>query len=455
MHNCHWRLYGTGISLALLIFLAGCSNGNNSGIAARNSPKALPQGKEKPGSMADSASSDAQADVQATAKPEDIDAVKKRLAAMGPAAQSAFQNGILTQLAIQDGSVLSADDFPLFGRLTDLKKLSIFNCRTLNNELASHLSGLQQLTTLKLTNSLINDAAVEMIVKSFPGLTELDLSSNANMSSDALKLISELTQLQSLTLIQDRFNDISTRRLSKLKNLRALDLRGNMEAGDMTLDIVAGLPRLTALKHRSTAVSDRGLEHLSRSANLEKLLIQDFAITSQSGLHLAKLEKLKELEVFRCQGFGTDGVLELTGLNLQRLTLRDLPNVDDTALEIFVDLPQLRRLFLLELDALTDDGLKHLSELQALEQLEIGSVPRMTDATLDVIFALPNLKDLSIRTTGVTDAAIEKLLAMPKLESLTFKENGSVTPQGLKRLTTKKWTKLDIGSSDASSTDTH
>ncbi len=73
----------------------------------------------------------------------------------------------------------------------------------------------------------------------------------------------------------------------------------------------------------------------------------------------------------------------------------------------------------------------------------------MTDASVDVIAALPNLKELTIRSTSVTDASVDKLLAMPKLQSLTFKENGSVTEPALKKLSTKKWTKLDVGSSDS------
>ena len=32
------------------------------------------------------------------------------------------------------------------------------------------------------------------------------------------------------------------------QELRALDLRGNMEAGDMALEVVAGLPKLAAFK---------------------------------------------------------------------------------------------------------------------------------------------------------------------------------------------------------------
>ncbi len=386
----------------------------------------------------------------ATAKSEDVGSAKKRIDALGPTAKFAMVGAKLTEITILDGSLLAADDLALFGRLTDLQKLQIYNCRTLNSAMVSHLSGLKDLNSLALTNTILDDTAVETIVKSFPKLTALDLSSNANMSSQVLKLISELTGLQQLSLLQNKFNDVGTRRLSKLQDLRVLDLRGNMQAGDMTLDVIAGLPKLKALKHRSTAVSDYGMQHLSRNAAIENLLIQDFVITNQSGEHLAKLKKLTQLEIFRCQGFGSDGVLALKGLNLQRLTLRDLPAVDDSALEVFKELPKLRRLYLHELSGVNDSGLTNLSALSALELLDIWSVPQMTDATIDVIAKLPNLKELSIRSSAVTDAAIDKLIAMPKLQTLTFKENGEVTTAGLKKLTSKKWTKLDIGSSSGS-----
>ncbi len=201
----------------------------------------------------------------------------------------------------------------LFGKLTDLEKLQIYNFRSLNDEMAGQLAGLSKLTSLALTNSVINDATVEMIAKSFPNLTDLDLSSNTNLTNSVMKVICGLSKLQRLAVVQNRFNDIGTRRLSQLVDLRVLDLRGNMEAADMTMEVVAGLPKLTGLKHRSTAVSDSGVEYLSKSQTLDSLLIQDFAVTNQAGQHLAKLPKLTQLEIFRCQGFGSDGLLALKG----------------------------------------------------------------------------------------------------------------------------------------------
>jgi len=390
-------------------------------------------------------------DATATAKADDVAAAKKRLESFGATAKLTMDGPKLTEILISDGSILTAEDLALFGRLTDLQKLQIFNCRTLNSEMVAKLTGLKELTTLAITNTVIDDAAVDTIVKSFPKLTVLDLSSNANMSGQVLKAISELKNLQQLILVQNRFNELGTRRLSKLQDLRVLDLRGNMEAGDMTLEVVAALPKLKALKHRSTAVSDYGMELLSRNGSIENLLIQDFAITSQSGQYLAKLQKLSQLEIFRCQGFGSEGVLALKGLNLQRLTLRDLPTIDDSALEVLKELPKLKKFYLHEISGVSDTGLKNLASVKALELLDIWSIPQMTDATLDVIASLPNLKELSIRSTAVTDAAIAKLLAMPTLETLTFKENGSVTAEGLKKLASKKWKKLDVGAASGSS----
>lgn len=430
-----------GAALSLLC-LTGCPKSESPNGAGGNTVPATSAAKDK---------TSAAPAKKGTANADDVKATKARIDALGSRSKYAPKEGdLLTEIVIQDGSNLTADDLALFGKLSDLEKLQVFNCRTLDDEMAAKLSGLKGLTSLALTNSVIGDKSVELIVKSFPNLIELDLSSNTNMTNGVVKILSELGKLQRLTLVQNQVNDIGARRLEKLKELRTLDLRGNMEAGDMALEVIAELPKLTAFKHRSTAVNDSGMEYLSKNQTLDSLLIQDFQITDQSGPHLAKLGKLTQLEIFRCQGFGTEGVLALKGMNLTRLTLRDLPNIDDRALEVFDDLPKLKRLFLHEITSVGDSGLQHLANLKSLELLDIWTVPQMTDATIDVIAKLTNLKELTIRTTGVTDAAIDKLLGMQSLQSLTFKENGSVTAEGLKKLASKKWSKLDVGASTSS-----
>lgn len=434
----------SGLCLMLcLLMLTGCSRPQGAGSGGTSGGTASPINETQEAERPEAAQ-------PATANADDVKAARTLIDSLGSRSKYLPKNGpLLTEIVIQDGSNLKADDLTLFGKLSDLEKLQIFNCRTLNDEMAATLSGLKGLKSLALTNSAITDATAEMIVKSFPDLTDLDLSSNTNMSSGVIKIISAMGKLQRLTLVQNRINDIGAQRIAKLKELRSLDLRGNMEAGNMALDVVGDLPKLTAFKHRSTAVDDTGMEALSRNQTLESLLLQDFVITDQSGPYIAKLGKLSQLEIFRCQGFGTEGVLALKGMGLTRLTLRDLPNVDDRAMEVFDDLPKLRRLYLHELPSVSDFGLKHLSALKSLELLDIWTLPQMKDEAVDVIASLPDLKELTIRATAVTDQCIDKLLKMPKLQSLTFKENGSVTAEGLKKLATKKWTKLDVGTSAA------
>jgi len=377
-------------------------------------------------------------------------AVLERLEAVG--AKSSFADGGtsdargVTEIVIADGSQLTAADIAAVGRLPTLRKLQIYNCRALDDAAVESLVGLEHLDTLALTNSSLTDTSVETVVRAFPNLVDLDLSSNTNMTGAALKWISGLEHLERLGLLQNRFNDLNTRRLAKLQSLEVLDLRGNMEAGDMTLDVLGKLPKLRALKHRSTAVTDDGIERLAASRSLTALLLQDFAITDAAGPALARLGALESLEIFRCQGFGSDGVLALAPLKkLGRLTLRDLPEVGDAGLAALAELPALERLTLHELASVGDDGLRHLGAVKGLESLDIWSLPKMTDATIDVIAALPALKELSIRETGVTDTGLTKLAALPGLESLTFKNNGPISPATREKLESRKLKKLDLG----------
>ena len=351
-------------------------------------------------------------------------------------------DGNVTGIAIPDGGGLTADDLALFGELPELSSLKILNCRALDDELIDALGDRAPLDTLAMTNSAITDTGVAALAKAFPQLEELDLSSNTNLTGAAMRSIASLEKLQLLSLVQTRFNDLHTRRLKSLENLEVLDLRGNMEAGDMTLGVVGGLPKLRAFKHRSTIVTDDGIARLAASENLAALLLQDFAITSAAGPHLAGCKKLASLEIFRCQGFGSPGVLALADLPLTRLTLRDLPQVGDDALAVLAQLPKLKRLALHELASVGDTGLAQLAAAENLQALDLWALPLVTDGSAAVIAALPALEEISIRETGITDAGMATILANEKLHSLTFR--GDLSAITLVKISARKWKKLDI-----------
>ena len=372
----------------------------------------------------------------------------ERIESLGKAAsyEADKESGEVTAISVTDGSTLTADDVALFASLPKLTSLKILNCREFNDEMAASLTELDDLTALAITNSGITDAAVELLAQAFPNLRELDLSSNTNLTGRAMRPISSLENLEQLTLLQNRFNDLHCRRLSSLSQLRALDLRGNMEVGDMTLKVVGKLPKLSGFKHRSTIVSDGGIEGLAQSPSLRAILMQDFAVSSSCGEQLRQLENLTSLEIFRCQGFGDDGVMALAGMPvLDRLTLRDLPEVGDAAMPTLATMPKLRRLYLHELTSVGDEGLASLADATELAVLDIWSLPRMTNATVEVIAGLPKLKELSIRETGTSPEALEMILGIDTLETLVFK-NGDVPADLVEKVKAdRKWRKLDLG----------
>ena len=347
-----------------------------------------------------------------------------------------------------DGSKMSGEAVKMFGEQPDMETLQILNYRELRDGMIDDLKGLTNLRNLSIVNAGITDKAVKTIAEAFPNLRSLDLSSNENLTGEALKSIATLKDLEVLTIIYCAFGDFGMIDVASLPRLRALDIRANM-VGNTGLGFLAKIQSLRSLKHRSSSVDDYGMEALTQAMNLESLLMQDFEITDATGELLKKFEKLRELEVFRCKGFGPQGVLELKGMPLTRLTLRDLESMDDSGMEVFRELPTLRRLYLIELPSVSDAGLASLAFLKELEVLDIGEVP-MTDESLKVISPLPNLRDLSIRSTDITDAGVDALLSMPKLERLALRDNAGLSNTGRQRLREKGYTRLDFGATTVS-----
>ena len=341
------------------------------------------------------------------------------------------ENTIRT-ITFTNGSVLSPEMFDLFAQQPDLDALRIADYRELNDATAAKLSGLSKMRVLALSNSRITDATVRMIAESFPNLVNLDIASNPLLTDASMREIAKLQQLEVLNVLFCDFSEFGIQNLISLPRLRALDIRGNMKIGDGGMDALSMMPALRSLQHRSPTVSDRGIRALADARVLDNLVIQDMQITGQSGQHIRRMERLTSLIIFRCENFDSAGVLALGGLNLNRLTLRGLP-INDSAMEVFKELPTIRRLYLQELSSVTDAGIANLVHLNDLEILDIWEV-LITDRSMEVIGKLENLKTLMLRGTNVTDTGLEILLSMPGLESVTLTDNTNVTPAMIQRL---------------------
>jgi Leucine-rich repeat (LRR) protein len=332
----------------------------------------------------------------------------------------------------------------LFAQQADLETLFISNYRELNDAMVADLSGLKKLTKIRFRNSGISDAAFKTIAASFPDLTVLEIPYNTLLTDSALKEVGKLKKLEKLDLTYCNFGEFGVMDIASMPNLKSVDIRGNTQIGNTGLDTLTGLPSLQALKHMSQAADDGGIEALNKAKNLTELEIQDFNITDRAGEFLKQFDKLTYLSIFRCQGFGSEGLLHLKGTKLTRLDLRDLPSLNNEGMEVFKELPSLKRLYLRELASVSDDGLVSISSLKNLENLSVWDLTNVSDKTVEEIAKLPNLKVLLIRNTGVSDASVDILLKAPKLQDLTFTNNAKVTAAGLQKLEeAKKFKKLD------------
>jgi Leucine-rich repeat (LRR) protein len=347
----------------------------------------------------------------------------------------------LKTITITNGSDMDSDIFDLFTKQTDLELLHIADYRGLNDALVAKLTGLKKLKTLRLTNSGMGDASIKTIAGAFPDLVELDISRNARLTDAATKEIAKLKNLEILGLLFCDLSEFGILNIKTLPKLRALDIRGNMKIGDGGMRALAMSPTLRSLKHRSPAVSDDGIRALAEAKSLDNLEIQDLQITGQAGQYIRQMEKLTGLIIFRCENFDSSGVRALSGLKLNRLTLRGLP-IDDTAMEVFRDLPTIKRLYLNELPSVSDIGILNIAHLKDLEILEVWEVP-LTDKSMETIAKFASLKTLILRGTKITDAGLDVLITMPKLESVTLVNNAGITPEKIQKLRdAKKFTVL-------------
>ncbi|MDR2172071.1 MAG: hypothetical protein LBP59_18155 [Planctomycetaceae bacterium] len=344
-----------------------------------------------------------------------------------------------------DGDKINAGIFDAIAKQNELTTVKITNVNNFNDELLQKLTGLKKITNLTITNSAITNASVKSIVKSFPAIHVLDLSRNILLTDESILEITNLIEVETLILVYCSFTELHLAELSKLPKLRALDIRGNLSIGNNGLDVLAKLPSLRSLKHSSPAVDDVGIKALVKAPNLDTLDIQDFAISDVAGVEFNRIPMLSNLLIYRCTNFGSSGLMALRGKPLKRLTLRDLPAIDDAGLEVFRELSTLKRLYLFELDAVTDDGMRNLIYLKELETLEIRNLTLITDKTTESIARMLNLKSLNINGAQLTDKSIDLILSLPKLKELTLKNIPEISDDKKKKLQeSKKFTTLNL-----------
>ena len=137
-----------------------------------------------------------------------------------------------------------------------------------------------------------------------------------NISSQALRGISQLQQLRRLRLEGAAVDDFGVSVICKVRSLEVLNLP-DADFTDAALVELANMPRLKLLRFGSPRVTDQGMAAVASMPDLRFLHLLDVPITDQG---LVPLQGMQQLESFYLDGGRT------TQEGLARL-LKALPNL--------------------------------------------------------------------------------------------------------------------------------
>ena len=114
---------------------------------------------------------------------------------------------------------------------------------------------------LKFGSSYLSDPALDEIVKAFPNLESLYAACHANVTDVGVARLSGLKKLKKLLLRGNRITDTGLKSLSRLKSLETLSLTSTA-IGDAGLQHLKSLGKLRSLRLSHTKVTATGLQRL-------------------------------------------------------------------------------------------------------------------------------------------------------------------------------------------------
>lgn len=286
--------------------------------------------------------------------------------------------------------------------------------------------------TLKLVDLAVPNAGPHDVRKSDP------------YDSTFFGHVGRITTLESLNIIATKFSDDWMDSIAGLPNLKTLRFTNNGKLSDIGLEKLAALKametfsfvgtgmkghafakfegwtHLTKCSFRGSSIDDEGLQQLSAHfPNLESISLAHAKFTDAGAPHLAKLTKLKSLEIGTSNA--TPACLRnLTALPLENLQLGEgfdkpesLPNIRD--------FKTLNRLTLTNCAKTTDDDLKLLASMKQLESLELGNLPMTEDriASLKPFAFLKSLRLVQRPKAYPDDMQVKIQALLPKVQ-ITF-----------------------------------
>jgi len=163
-----------------------------------------------------------------------------------------------------DSRDISDEGLSFLHSLPNLKSLDIFSGR-ITDAGCSHISKIKSLETLELCGGGVGDLGCSLIAN-LDNLTSLNLSQNERITNRGAAALAALRNLRALNLSNTRVNSAALRYLSGLVKLQSLTIygcRGIDNKGDGFISFQNGLPNLKCFKTNKSADADGIVPHTS------------------------------------------------------------------------------------------------------------------------------------------------------------------------------------------------
>ena len=324
--------------------------------------------------------------------------------------------------------------FDAINKLVDLEKVT-FDGPGIDDNALLRLTDLKKVTSARFKNTNITTESLKMMAETMPDLTELSVNRCMNLNAESLSVIAgEMPKIKILDLQSNAFKTFDIRVLSTMPDLEQLDLRQCTQMEGGALKFLSQIPTLKVLRLRGTAASfrDRDIESLAGHPSLKAFFLQDANVSDDFLDPLMKIPTLTDLSMFRLLDIGNEGLEKLEGSKLQRLFIRENDYIDDEGIVVVKTMPDLNRLILYEVRAITDDGLiAAVSGNKKLINLALYDMEGITDKSCEALKTTVGLRSLEFRKTGQTDETLLVVAKLPRLESVIIGDNSQFTDQGL------------------------
>jgi hypothetical protein len=242
--------------------------------------------------------------------------------------------------------------------------------------------------------------------------------------------VAKLSRLQSFAAPNTLLTDRGAKELAAFTELVRLELSWSFVTEELAAPI-SKLRNLREIELRDTRTGDRVCQSLGENCPELRLCLMDKTAVTEAGLkHLAKLRKLERLTVSLCKidDEAADSIAQMT--RLRELNL-GATAIGDKTYAAIMKLPDLQDLWIGE-TKVTGAAVAAGGVHPTVRKLRY-SFSTCDDAAAVQLAKWPNLQELDLARSAVTDKCIPALIAMKPLRRIDLRES-QVTAKGLEQL---------------------